>query len=66
MSMLDVYKTNDMLLPDATFEEIKQDLVARNAWHNYDSNGWTFYGEPDVFPQFAMHEDSRNTVDYFE
>ena len=73
MSMLNFYKTNDMLLPDATFDEIYEDLDARNEWNNKSSNGWTFYGESDVFPQYAMHEEAiyyedstYNSVDYFE
>ena len=67
MSMLDFYKTNDMLLPDATFDEIYEDLDARKKWNYYHSDRWTFYGESDVFPQFAMYVDSTyNSVDYFE
>lgn len=66
MIMLDMYKTNDMLLPNADFEDLDQDMqVLASQRYQYPSR-WTYYGEPDVFPRFAIYDDERGTVIYHE
>ena len=63
MIMLDTYKKNEMLLLDVNHEGITAELRARGEYPIL--NEWTFYGEPDVFPQFAISTD-KSKVFYFE
>ena len=53
MILLDIYMTNDMLLPDVPSGELE--LVGNHPILDYRTE-WTFYGESGVYPQFARAE----------
>ena len=56
MILLDTYMTNDMLLPDVPSEEFE--LVRDHYLLRVDTDWrWTYYGESDVYPQFATAEE---------
>ena len=56
MILLDIYMTNDMLLPEVPSEEFK--LVRNHYLLTFHSEWrWTYYGESDVYPQFATAEE---------
>ena len=46
MSMLDIYKTNEMLLLDINLEDIMKEFEARDvyAYLKHSKVEWTFYG----------------------
>ena len=51
--------TNDMLLPDVPSEEFK--LVRKHYLLTFHSDfRWTYYGESDVYPQFATAEEKEH------
>ena len=56
MILLDIYKTNDMLLLDFSSEEFEL-VVNHGLLRQYDEWNWTYYGESDVYPQFATAEE---------
>ena len=66
MIMLDYYKTNDMLLPNADFEDLDEDMQIRSSRQSQYPDRFTYYGEPDVFPRFAIYDDERGAMGYYE
>ena len=56
MILLDLYMTNDMLLHDPEGFEI-EDLGEVPYWIKLgDPSEWIYYGEPEIYPQFAIVE----------
>ena len=45
MNMIDFYEAGNMLL---SFDEVD------NPGYVYNDETWTYYGEPNTFPQFGM------------
>ena len=55
MLLLDLYMTNEMLLHDPKDVEIYLGDVDTSFRPN-DPREWVYYGEPGVYPQFAIAE----------
>ena len=60
MPMIDLFKTQNKLL---SYDELD------NPDHERNDDQWTYYGEPNVHPQFAVEVYNfadLNSVDYYE